>query len=336
MLFLILAPLCTRAQTVGVVLSGGGANGLAHVGVLRALEENNIPIDYITGTSIGALVGGLYASGYSLDSLENLFTSEEFVHITSGQIEERYQYLFKDAETDASWISINFTKDTIWKIALPTNVVSPVSMDFKIMSLLAPPIAAADYDFDRLMIPFRCLASDIESKQEVVFDRGDLGEAIRASMSYPFYIQPISINGKVMFDGGLYNNFPADVMQAEFDPDVIIGSNVAANEAPPREDDLLSQIKNMLVSKTDYSIPSDTGLIIEPEVITGVFGFRRAKQVMQGGYDAAIARMDEIKSIVGARRKREVVDAKRAIFQERLLPLSFHNIHMQGVNKGQS
>ena len=97
----------------------------------------------------------------------------------------------------------------------------------------ARPSAAAEYNFDSLFIPFRCVAADIEAKESVVFKSGDLGEALRASMSYPFYLKPISVNGKLLFDGGLYNNFPSDIMYNDFYPDLIIGSNVTGNEPAP-------------------------------------------------------------------------------------------------------
>src|ERR1019366_4369130 len=102
--------------------------------------------------------------------------------------------------------------DSSFTANLPTNIISSVPIDFALMEMTAKAAAAAHYNFDSLMVPFRCLASDVESKKSVVFRKGDLGQAIRASMSYPFYLHPITVDGKILFDGGLYNNFPTDVM----------------------------------------------------------------------------------------------------------------------------
>ncbi|HET6227023.1 MAG TPA: patatin-like phospholipase family protein, partial [Bacteroidia bacterium] len=200
----------SSAQKVGLVLSGGGASGVAHIGVLKALEENHIPVDYITGTSIGALVGALYAIGYSPAQLEELVKTEKFRNLSQGIIDQKYAYYFKRTDDDASWISLKL--DTALMNVLPTNVVSPIAMDFGMMELAGAGAAAANYDFDSLFIPFRCVASNVEQKKSVTFRKGDLAQAVRASMSYPFYIRPISIDGALLFDGGLYNNFPSNVM----------------------------------------------------------------------------------------------------------------------------
>jgi len=127
-----------KAQSVGLVLSGGGAKGMAHIGVIRALEENNIPIDYIAGTSIGAIVGGLYAAGYSTDEMEALFKSEEFYFWSTGRIQKDYRYYFKMPEEDPAWFDIRVEKknDKV-KLLPPTNLIPEEQMDFAFMELLA-------------------------------------------------------------------------------------------------------------------------------------------------------------------------------------------------------
>src|ERR1051326_8108274 len=181
------------SQKVGVVLSGGGASGLAHIGVLKALEENNIPVDYITGTSIGAFVGAMYAIGYSPKQMEQIALSEDFNNQVYGNIDKKYVYYFKKKEPNASWISLKLSLDTAFETNLPTNIVNPATIDFALMEGMAPAIAAAKYNFDSLFIPFRCVAADIETKSTVVFHNGDLSEAVRASISYPFYLKPIKV-----------------------------------------------------------------------------------------------------------------------------------------------
>ena len=112
------------AQKVGLVLSGGAASGIAHIGVIKALEENEIPIDYITGTSMGALIGGMYASGYSIENIETLVTSEKFIKMSKGEYDDKYNFYFKEEPKDASWIKLKFSADTILSTSLPTSVIS--------------------------------------------------------------------------------------------------------------------------------------------------------------------------------------------------------------------
>ena len=246
LLFLLLIlPLYVSAQRVGVVLSGGGSSGLAHVGVLKALEEAHIPIDYIAGTSMGALVGGMYAMGYSPAQIEVLVKSDEFNGWVFGKPIDRYVYFFREREPDANWVGIKFRIDSVIQTRFPTNIISPVNMDFAFLERTSAISAAAGYNFDSLFVPYRCVAADIYNKAEVIFKEGDIGQAMRASATYPFFFKPIVVDGKLLFDGGLYNNFPADVMYRDFMPDVIIGSTVASEIKPPQEEDILSQINSI-------------------------------------------------------------------------------------------
>ncbi|MDD4109465.1 MAG: patatin-like phospholipase family protein, partial [Prolixibacteraceae bacterium] len=183
------------AQSVGLVLSGGGAKGLAHIGVIRVLEENNIPIDYIAGTSIGAIVGGLYAAGFSPDEIEELFRSDDFYFWSTGQIQKEYRYYFTQPEPDPAWLELRLARDDDkLKVLPPTNIVPEEQMDFAFMELLASTNAACGNSFDSLMVPFFCVATDVYNNKPVLLRKGDLGEAIRASMTVPLYLKPISIN----------------------------------------------------------------------------------------------------------------------------------------------
>ncbi|MBK9059211.1 MAG: patatin-like phospholipase family protein [Flavobacteriales bacterium] len=201
LLSLLLLATGMRAQRIGVVLSGGGAVGLTHIGVLMALEDNDIPIDYITGSSMGALVGALYASGISPEEMDSLFQSDLYQQMSRGGVEPQYTYYFKQDMPDASMITLGVNVDTTLQMSLPTNLRSPVLIDFEQMRSFAGASAAADYNMDSLFVPFRCVASDITARQEVVFSKGDLAVAVRASMSYPFYFKPILVEGHLMMDG---------------------------------------------------------------------------------------------------------------------------------------
>jgi len=148
-------------QKVAVVLSGGGAKGVTHIGVLKALEESGIPIDYIAGTSMGAIIGGLYASGYSPDQMLQIINTDEFTNWITGKLDPKYTYFFRQGQPDPSWISFKFKYDSILQTKLPTNLISPIRMDFAFLELFSEASAVASQDFDKLMVPFRCVAADI-------------------------------------------------------------------------------------------------------------------------------------------------------------------------------
>lgn len=335
-LFMLLC-LSGQAQSVGLVLSGGGASGLAHVGVLKALEENAIPIDYITGSSIGALVGGLYAAGYSPAEIEALVTGEHFRKLIRGDIEDKYVYYFRKPAPNASWVSIRLSSDSAFlETSIPTSFINPASLDLELMNLFDPAGQASNYDFDSLFVPFRCVASDIENKKTILFDSGNVNTAVRASMSYPLYLKPIRLNDMLLFDGGLYNNFPTDIMRDVFAPEVIIGCNVSSNEDPPREDDFLSQLRNMVVSKTNYELDGDSCVLIEPVVLYGTFNFNHQQENIDSGYAAATRKMEEIKQKVHRRIHHKVVSEQRSAFNAKKRPLVFTEYNYQGLTKVQS
>lgn len=325
------------AQKVGVVLSGGGADGVAHIGVLKALEENHIPVDYIVGTSMGAFIAGMYASGYSVKEIEAFINSEKFKRAAEGDVEEKYVFYLKKRENDASWISFKFAPDTVLSASLPTNFINPVPIDFTLVELFANSSAAANYNFDSLMIPFRCVGSDVTAKRQVIFNKGDLGQCIRASMSYPFYIKPILIDGDLYFDGGLYNNFPIDVLYNDFKPDIIIGSSVADKLKAPDEDNVISQIKSMLINRGTVEKVPVPSIVIEPVVDDiGLFEFKSAAKVLDNGYYAAYEKMDSIKMLIHRRMNPDSLECQRQLFRSKKERLVFENIIIDGLKQKQA
>ncbi len=332
----LILSLALPAQRVGLVLSGGGAVGLTHIGVIKALEEYGIPIDYITGSSMGALIGGLYASGLSPAEMDSLFQTDLYQLMAVGGVQNEYTYYFKQDPPDASMIDVKFDLDTALQTSLPTNLRSPVLTDWEQMVGFAGASAASNYDLDSLFVPFRCVASDITAQEAVVFSKGDLAQAVRASMSYPFYFKPIRVNGHLMMDGGMFNNFPSDVMYDAYMPDIIIGSNVAFNAPPPTEDDLVSQLKAIMVEKTNYTVPCEAGIIIEPKTETTLFDFTTAKQAVQDGYAAALERMPEIKAAIARRIQPSEIEKRRVEFRDRFPKVRFGDIHVHGLNRPQT
>lgn len=324
------------SQKVAVVLSGGGARGTAHIGVLKALEEEKIPIDYIAGTSIGAIIGGLYASGYTIKEMEDLVASDEFKNWANGKIDEKYIYYFKQSEPDASWATIKFNYDTVLETEIPTNLVSPYQMDFALNEIFSPASAASNYNFDSLFIPFRCVAADISENKPYILRKGDVGNAIRASMTFPFYFKPIKIDGKLLLDGGMYNNFPSDVVYNDFFPDIIIGSKVADNYDPPTTNDLISQIGNMLMAKTRYTVICDNGILIEPNVEDiGLTNFSNATENIDSGYVATKRRIKEIRLFVTDTVDSELLAKKRKDFNNKKPELIIDECIVSGLKKNQ-
>ena len=327
----------SSAQKVAVVLSGGGSKGIAHIGVLKALEENQIPIDYISGTSMGAVIGGLYACGYSPDEIEDLISSEKFKRWTSGGIQKKYKYYFKKLMPNSSWVSINASFEKSLSFRLPNSIISPNEMDYAFLEIFAKQSAAANYNFDSLFIPFRCVASDIDSNQAVILRNGQLGSAIRASSTFPFLFSPIKIDGKLLFDGGMYNNFPANVANDDFHPDIIIGSKAAGNYGAPDQDDILTQIQNMLMENTDYSCIGDNDVLISPNLEnTDLMDFSKVEMFVDSGYKAAIRAIPKIRKTVKKTVTVDEVTKKRMEFKKKEPVLIFDTIIISGVNSNQA
>lgn len=322
-----------NAQKVGLVLSGGGAKGFAHIGVIRALEENDIPIDYVTGTSIGAIVGGLYAAGYSPDQMYELFKSERFRLWATGTIEEDQVYYFKKDSPNASMLKLDWKeKGDSYKLTLPTNIIPETQMDFAFLELFAGINAACDYDFEKLFVPFRCISTDVYRNKQVISRYGDLGEAIRASMTFPLYFKPIEIDGNLLFDGGIVNNFPTDVMVEDFNPDIIIGHKVAADQKKPDPDDVVAQLENIVMRPTDYVIPDSLGILLETSFENvGLLDFDKLEFVEQQGYKTANKRIEEVKSKILRRVTIKQREEKRNAFKTRMPRVLFNNIQVEGV-----
>lgn len=339
-LLLLITLLCTtesKGQKVGVVLSGGGASALAHIGFIRALEENDIPIDYISGTSMGALVGALYASGYSTEEMEAIFKSDAFRLWVEGKIDNRYTHYFKKIKEDASWIRLKVSPDSILETNLPTNIINTTSLDFGLSELFATASASSKDNFDSLFIPFRCNASDITSKKSVVFKNGNLSTAVRASISYPFYLNPVNVNGKLLYDGGLYDNFPVSSLCNEFEPDYIIGSNVSYNFPAPEEDNILSQIRSMMSTDTKYSIECEKGFIVEPKTAHySLLDFENVEEVINVGYVATMEKIDSIKLFLPYRKNHEDVRIEREAYAKKKPNLEVKKVEITGLNKSES
>lgn len=339
-LILLLSATLASAQRVGLVLSGGGAKGLYHIGVIKALEENGIPIDYVSGTSMGAIIAGLYAIGYTPEQMAEIFESNQIKYWMSGKIEDKYIYYFKQRRPNAAMITLRIdfrNPQRIAKLQLPTSLIQSNTLDLAFVEFFSGPSAQYGGDFDKLFVPFRCIATDAAARKEVVYRGGDLGKAIRASMTIPLVFRPIKQDSTLLYDGGIYNNFPWQVLQEDFKPDILIGSKCVEGNSKPKEDNPMEQILALTMMHTDYDLPSDEDILIDhtfDDVTT--LDFSKAAYVIDRGYQDAMAKMPQILERVVRRADTTELDLRRAAYRMSLPKLVFDKYEISGMGKKQT
>jgi len=342
-LLILLILCCTQlhAQKVGLVFSGGGAKGLAHIGTLKALEENHIPIDYITGTSMGGIVGAMYAAGYTPAEIEKIALSNDFQNWVNGRYTSDYTFFFQKNAPNATMLTAKVAIDTGFHFSFRSNILNDIPLNFAFLELFSQASAASKDNFDNLFVPYRCMVADVLSQKSITVSKGSLAEAVRATMTVPILYRPIKLDGKYVFDGGIYNNFPADVMQKEFKPDYIIGANVSSkiyNEYPKNIDDRLMNrfLVFMFLSKSDSTIIGKNGVYIQPNLSNySVTNFSPVEDLIKKGYDATMADMDRIKTLISRRVSDDELAKRRAEFNEKKPDLKFSNVIVSGVNSEQ-
>lgn len=283
---------------VGLVLSGGGARGFAHIGVLEVLEELHIPIDAIAGTSMGAIVGGLYASGMSPARMRAELATLDWSDLFRNRPRRR-ELSFRRKADDRTFllgIEVGVGRDGF---RLPSALVAGHKINTHLKTLLIP-VAGID-DFDRLPIPFRAVATDIETGEMVVLRHGDLGDALHASMAVPGVFMPVEIDGRMLVDGGLVRNLPADIARG-MGVDVLIlvdvGSTLAARDELNSLLDISSQVATIFTranTRQQIAAAEAGDILIAPDLgDIGATAFRRGAEAVQAGVDAARARAPEL------------------------------------------
>ena len=331
----------SNAQKVGLVFSGGGAKGIAHIGTLKALEENNIPIDYITGTSMGGIVGAMYAAGYSPAQIEQYALSPTFQNWVSGKYQSDYSFFFENNIRNASAISAKLSIDTNLRLSFRSNLVNDIPLNFALMELLSQASEVAKGNFNNLFVPFRCMVSDVQSHKSITVASGSLPDAVRATMTVPLVYRPIKIQDKYVFDGGLYNNFSADIMQSEFSPDRIIGVNVSSKIADDYDDGQDDRLVNrlltyMLLAKTDSTLVGSHGIYIQPDLSGySATNFKPVAELIQLGYEATMKEMPAIKAEIARRVSADELADKRQKFNSKKPEFVFHRVITTGVNTQQ-
>ena len=317
---------------VGLVLSGGGAKGIAHIGVIQAFEENGIPIDYITGTSMGAIVGSLYAAGLSPDEMIALIASPGFTDWSTGKINPDYVYYFLRQPETPAFINLNLGKDSASvKSVLPMSLINPIPMNMAFLDIYSRYTAQCGGDFDKLFVPFACVTSDVYAKHKVVLSKGSLADAVRMSMSFPGIFEPIELDGVPMYDGGIYDNFPVDAMMERFNPDAVVGIDVGSKDAPPTSRNPLGQLEDMIMQPNTYPFPYDKGVRIHIDLDEfGLLDFGKYREIYDIGYRRAMEMIDSVKMKTGAGVSPASVAERRKEFKARTPEMIISKVEVTG------
>ena len=278
---------------IGLVLSGGGARGLAHIGVLKVLEEMRIPVDVIAGTSMGSIVGGLYASGLSPAELEEIVTSVEWNKAFRDKppLEEQPFRRKQDTQQYQIDFELGFKNG---QFAVPRGFVQGQGLNYILTMALIH--QAAVRDFDRLPVPFRAVAADIETGEAVVIGKGDLATALRASMSIPGVFAPVEMEGKMLVDGGIADNLPMDVAR-QMGADVLIcvdiGTNLRPRDKLQSAGSITAQVMTILIQRNvsaQLATLRPEDILIKPELgDAGTTDFTKASTILKIGENAARA-----------------------------------------------
>ena len=299
-----------RPPKVGLVLSGGGAKGLAHIGALKIIEESGIKVDYIGGTSMGAIVGALYASGYSAQQLDSIFRNTDFNNLIQDNVPRSAKTFYEKEDSERYALTLPFEN---FKVSFPQAISGGQNIYNLLVQLL---FHVKDVqDFRKLPIPFVCMATNVETGEEVLLDRGYLPEAIMASGTFPSLFEPAEINGQILIDGGVVNNYPINHVK-DMGADIIIGVDVqhdlATRESLSSATEILLQINNYRTVNDMKKKSKETDIYIRPDIDEfSVIAFDKGKQIVKSGEEAAQIKMNELKQI--AESQKDVPKPRKSI-----------------------
>jgi NTE family protein len=284
---------------VGLVLSGGGAKGLAQIGVLKTLDSLGVRVDYISGTSMGSVVGALYASGYTGKQLDSIVKKFDFQTLINDEVPRESKTFFerKNAEKYAFSLPVNN-----FKIQLPSSISRGQNM-FNLFTKLTLNVSGVN-DFSKLPIPFYCIATDMQTGQEVILDHGNLAQAIAASSALPTLFQPITLNNKLLMDGGIVNNYPIEGLKSK-NLDVIIGVDV---QDPLLDKNRLNSVSDILIQINNFSAVKEmkakaklTDIYIHPNVNAySLISFQDKNEIIKNGETATEEFSEQLKAIAAA------------------------------------
>ncbi|MFS4454589.1 patatin-like phospholipase family protein [Maribacter sp. 2304DJ31-5] len=325
-----------KDKKVGLVLSGGGAKGLAHIGALKVIEEAGVQIDYIGGTSMGAIIGALYASGYSATELDSMFRARDFGSLIQDNLPRSAKTFYEKEDSERYALTLPFNN---FKVSIPPAYSEGQNIYNELVRLL---YHVKDVeDFSKLPIPFVCVATDIETGKEVVLNSGYLPEAIMASGTLPSLFEPSSIDDKVLIDGGVVNNYPIDLVE-ELGADIIIGVDVqhglAKREALVSATEILLQINNYRTVADMVEKSAKTDIYIKPQIENySVIDFNKIDEIIRSGKKAAFEKFEDLKSVSHKYKRAgntmDRIKLEDSVVINRLI-IEGNNSHTRGYVKG--
>ena len=283
---------------VGLVLSGGGAKGLAHIGALKVIEEAGVRIDYIGGTSMGAIIGSLYASGYSAKQLDSIFKATNFNALIQDDLPRGVKSFYEREDSERYAVTLPFDR---FKIGLPSGLSKGQNI-YNLLAYLMSPVEEID-DFSELPIPFFCIGTNIETGEEVLLDRGSLPQAVSASVAIPSLFSPVEINGHLISDGGITNNYPIEELKKR-NVDYIIGVDVQDSlvnrEKLQSAFEIITQVNNFRTIKDMKNKRSKTDLYIKPDITAfTILSFDEGAAIIQQGEKRANEFKTELQLLAG-------------------------------------
>ena len=277
---------------VGLVLSGGGAKGFAHIGVLKVIDSLGVKVDYVAGTSMGAIIGGLYASGYTGKELDSIFKEINFDKLINDHLPRSSKGIRERENSEKYGLTLPFND---FKFQLP-SALSKGHNIYYLLSKLTYHVKEIN-DFKKLPIPFFCIATNVEKGEQVILDKGNLPQAILASGALPSLFQPIKINGDLLIDGGVINNYPVDEMRAK-GIDFIIGVDVQ-DDLQKRDKlqsapDVLLQISNYNTIKAMEVKKGLTDIYIKPDIKDyTLISFKEGSEIIKNGENEALKKQKQ-------------------------------------------
>ena len=306
-IFIVCETMAERPK-IGLVFGGGGAKGAAEVGVLKVLEEAGVQVDYIVGTSIGSIVGGLYAAGYTAGELETMFQTQEWLSLLT----DRKASLSNEPYQTINGVTYIFGFPVMDRNSSVFGVMKGESVEQMLDSMLS---VKGCNDFERLPIPFCCVTADIRAAQEVVISKGSISKAMRASMSIPGIFKPVKLDDRLLVDGGMLNNLPVDVCR-NMGADIVIAIDLQQNEQKPRKQSdfsMLSSLADLLgfggilewiINRPDIekylANRQKADVYIHPnlpDADASSFGNKNATRMIQAGVVAAKQQLPELQRV---------------------------------------
>ncbi|WP_299434216.1 patatin-like phospholipase family protein [uncultured Maribacter sp.] len=321
---------------VGLVLSGGGAKGMAHIGALKIIEEAGVHVDYVSGTSMGAIVGALYASGYSATELDSIFRNIDFGSFIQDNLPRSAKTFYEKEDSERYILTLPFNK---FKITIPAAYSGGQNIYNELVRLL---YHVKDInDFKKLPKPFVCIATNVETGEEVILDKGYLPEAIMASGTLPSLFEPTRIGDKTLIDGGIVNNYPIDQVK-KLGANVVIGVDVqhglSSKEKLISATEILSQINNFRVATDMKKKSEETTIYIKPKIEEySVLDFNEGDAIIKTGETAAIQKYSELKTIAFNQKIRKKGISKTTIKDTLIISrliIDGNNNYSRGYVKG--